>query len=383
MLRTRLQKYTPYLIAGILLSASCAQAGYLKSTASDGATANGYQATAYNAGALGDFDIQGHFMLKGGLGVFGGVNAIVDVDGISNGPLSLLATNAVIKLSGDLRLGSTASFSLPNGTSLSTNEGFATPNGNRRIVMSNNITIGTSSLQKNLNLTTGGTDLTIDGQGNKLTLLHDSTINLRTGASLTLKNMILELESTITTTGHFNTAASGNTITLENVTVRGKNNGTAVTGITGACALIIRGRVRYESPGTTITLKSSAGPQTITIDKNSTLYVGPNTKFRMQELADRVTGITMTDQTSTLHLNGCDFYLGPTNASGFNITKGTVILENQVRIFDCDIGSETTPNSDMTRGLILGDGTATNDVNVRLLSDAYVTVDGCLQYKHS
>jgi hypothetical protein len=91
----------------------------------------------------------------------------------------------------------------------------------------------------------------------------------------------------------------------------------------------------------------------------------------------------MTDQTSALHLNGCDFYLGPTNSNGFNITKGTVIFENQVRIFDCNIGSENSPNSDMTRGLILGDGTVANDVNVRLLSDAYVTVDGCLKYNHS
>jgi hypothetical protein len=39
--------------------------------------------------------------------------------------------------------------------------------------------------------------------------------------------------------------------------------------------------------------------------------------------------------------------------------------------------------TDMAYGFIFGDGTASNDVNVRLLGGAYVIVNGCLQYKHA
>ena len=88
----------------------------------------------------------------------------------------------------------------------------------------------------------------------------------------------------------------------------------------------------------------------------------------------------MADQTSVLHRDGCDFYTG---ANGLTLTKGTVIFENKVRIFNKDYDYAGTTNTDMSKALTFGDGTAAGDVNVCVLGGAYVTVDGCMKYNHS
>jgi hypothetical protein len=111
------------------------------------------------------------------------------------------------------------------------------------------------------------------------------------------------------------------------------------------------------------------------------LYIGPG--VTVTEIAR----ITMMDSTSVLFLDGCTFYTGYTGSwdlpavPGMTLTKGTVIFDNQVKIINCAVGD--TPNIEPADGFILGDGTAVNDVDVKLLSNAYVVVDGYMEYNHS
>ena len=116
---------------------------------------------------------------------------------------------------------------------------------------------------------------------------------------------------------------------------------------------------------------------TIKIEKNSKLFFGKGIIADFTLPPYSIFTFEFEDKTSVLHLDGCDFYTG---ANGLTLTKGTVIFENKVRIFNKNYGS-STPNTDMTKGLIFGDGTSENAVDVKVLGGAYVTVEGCMASK--
>lgn len=164
-------------------------------------------------------------------------------------------------------------------------------------------------------------------------------------------------------------------ITLENMTVCAAGNGSAITLSNSSGTITIKGNVRLEGFGQRIKVGCP-----ITINANSSLYVEKGVSLT------NVASITMADQTSVLHLDGCSLYTGngtdgTSLTAGLSLTKGTLMLDNKVQILNKNYGGAS--NTSMSKGFLLGDGTASNDANVVVLAGAYVTVDGCMKYNHS
>ena len=366
------------LISLLVFLPTVASATSVISTAPGGDSAAGYQGAvvAFGNGEL----IRGHEIFKNGLTIAGSSAVVTwDGDGIVGGAITFNSDNtSVLKLSSDLRLGTTGSFTC-GGTTM-------TVNGQDwcRIVLGNDL-----ALNQTIKLTTG--DLVIDGQGHTLTLIGSARL-IENGRTLTLRNMTLVKDSRNVNARAFFTNVSSGTYILENVTIRCKPyESTYVTLFpsSGTASLKIRGRVVIDAPGVNFALTQGATITTLTIEKNSTLAVGKNTAFVMNTAdSGGVTTFSMADQTSILHLDGCDFYTGGSAVQqALNLTKGTVLFENKVRVFnalyDTSTFSAGAVNSEAAKGIIFGDGTQANDMDVRVLGGAYVTNAGYMKYNHS
>ena len=213
--------------------------------------------------------------------------------------------------------------------------------------------------------------LTIDGQGNIFTI-NSVEGYFVSSAGLALINMDLIVNNVGSAIFQNNGSA-----TLKNLRLLSGGAGSAITLSDGFANIVINGNVRLEGFGQRI--KVGAG---ITINPNSTLYVGPGVTLT------NIASVTMADQTSVLHLDGCKLYTGndADNAaltSSLSLTKGTLLLDNKVQIYNKNYGDSAPANKDMTKGFFLGDGSSSNNVEVRVLGGAYVVVDGCMQFKHS
>ena len=223
--------------------------------------------------------------------------------------------------------------------------------------------------------TMGENNLVIDGQGH--TFNCPNSFAMGTTGSITLKNMLFNVYDYYNNVGIINLGD----LILENITITGgKTSLTDWTSLANqARSVAIRGRIAVNMPGRRFKLNCNTLGVNIIIEKNSTLYIGKGTILEAIKSTDSGSiTFTMADETSVLHLDGCDFYTG---ANGLSLTKGTVIFENKVRIFNKNYDGAS--NADMTKALIFGDGTAAGDVNVRVLGGAYVTVDGCIKDNHS
>jgi hypothetical protein len=178
----------------------------------------------------------------------------------------------------------------------------------------------------------------------------------------------------------FNDNISGK-LTLKDVTIQPIQGGIRklFIGSGSVTSFRISGDVRIEGPGSIVAFWSN-----ITIDANSSLYIGPGvTVYALGvAVAGMPVGVTMTNSTSLLHLDGCDFYTG---VNGMQVLAGTVLFSNKVRIFNGAYpgGGSFTPNTDMAKAFTLGDGTVPNDVGVCVLGGGYVIVNGCINYNHS
>jgi hypothetical protein len=361
-----------FLGAFLLLIVPAIAVADLITTSPGGTFTSGYRGATYAPG--GSYSIRGQAQFKSGFTLAAGQTTTWDGDGIVDGPITWSNSAAVLSLKNDLRLGSTGSL-VPaaggGGTAC-----FISGNGNK-IIMGCDFSIGADG-RKDVRPTT---DLTIDGAGHTLTMLGASAFKPNSGITITLKNMTLVFDNALNDEyGVFGSWWFA-TYVLENVTLKffprpGLTASVVYVG-SAAQAVVIRGKVAIEAFGMLINLVDQGSGGTITVEKNSTLYIAPG----MQLIACNAGAptFTMLDQTSVLHLNECDFYTGD---SGLSLTKGTVVFENRVRIFNKNYGSGT--NTNMANAFIFGDGSsASNDVNVRVLSGAYVTLNGCLKYNHS
>lgn len=354
----------------------------IKSTAPGGIPTTSYQGGSLSLNS-GD-TIRGHVELKNGFSV--GIGAATwDATGIVEGPITFTDGTSILVLKSDLRLGSTGSITPLTDTLVSGGWGetYGIDGGNRTIFMGGDFTIGNDQ-QRDFFV---NSDLTIDGQGHTLTLKNSSNFRVRSGFTLTLKNMAIVCDATNNKWGHF--CGSFGTVSnfiFDNVTIIPEPNGNNFAGgvepgTGGTSSVIFRNKVSIVGAGGRFSLRENFGTTNFTIDKNSTLYIGPNVLVQLSDADSFNCTFSMVDGTSVLHIDGGKFYIGP---NGLQLTKGTLILDNKTRIFNCEVGSEALPNSDMTKGLILGDGSSSaNDVNVRVLGGAYVVVDGCLDYKRS
>lgn len=369
-----IKKFFLFITLGCLMS-EFMTATSITSTAPGGDSTTGYQATApgFSSGDM----IRGNVMFKAGFIIPSGAGGVTwDGDGIVNGSIIFHSTTSNLILATDLRLGSTATLVWSAATSKINGQG-------NSLKLDSNITFS-----KQLSV---ASNLTIDGQGNTLFITNPSSassaFSVSSGVTLTLKNMTIVVSGNSVSTYRLvqMSFGSGCNLILENVVIRCTSTATSI-GIGGNGTITIRGNVSLENPGGLIALTKSISLLQLIIEKNSTLHVGKQTIFAMCTNGGSVSvpPIAMVDRTSTLHLDGCDFYtsLSASSNTAFSVLGGTLILENKVRIFNTYY-SGPTGNSDMTLAFILGDGTAANDVNVRVLGGAYVMVDGCMQYNHS
>jgi len=221
--------------------------------------------------------------------------------------------------------------------------------------------------------------LVIDGLGHTLTVSDGGYFNA-TGASSGLILSNTDLHITNTTQSVFQESI---TVTLRNSVVRACGNGNQVVLADSFFVgnpsgnYSISGDVRFEGFGQRINVAGR-----VTIKANSRLYVGPGVTMT------NITRIKMTDQTSILHLDGCEFYTGSGGdgtdlTNSLTVTKGTLLLENKVKIFNRNYGYTGAANSNMSKALILGSGTPEDAVNVVVRAGAYVAVDGCIDYRAS
>lgn len=357
----------------------------INSTSPGGNPTNSYQPGLYTM-SDDPTAFKGFFQFKNGI-TAGDRQLWWHGDGIVNGPITI-GNAGSLTLQSDLRLGSTATLVCDGDNLVVYGEGHSIILGADTVVSDGIYAYS---------------NLTIDGQGHTLTMerllgsdFHSFSAT-RT-SSLTLKNMTLVARSfgddpnSIFREGDF---------VLENVVIKFDSpasfNDALCYNLNGSdytMKLTVRGNVEVRAPGKFVMLNRGHGSSpftlNLTIDKNSTFKISPETTFVFTEGSTATTNVTMQDSTSLFHFNGCDVYATSQGASltALQLTKGTVLFENKVRIFNSlystgSFGPTSNNNTDMTKGFILGDGTAQNDVNVRMLGGAYVTVDGCLDYRHS
>ena len=367
----RAQYNLSLLFSSLFLVPSSVFATSVISTAPGGDPTTGYQETAPTF-ADGD-TIRGHAMFKKGFTIPVSATVTWDGDGLVEGPIVFTNSLSILNLSADLRLGTTGS--------LSGSDCEIKGNG-YKIILGNDLTMSAGLDFCARSLFTND-HLTLDGQGHWFSCPSVHGFFGSPGSSITLKNMTFNVYDWANEGGVFWITAT-NQLILENMTITGGKSSINDWQLLcwnwdgGPATCTIRGLVTLSMPSRR--LKWNWGSAiTVAIEKNSTLYIGKDTIFEvMNSINGGSVTFVMADETSVLHLDGCDFYTG---ANGLTLTKGTVIFENKVRIFNKDYDGAS--NADMSKALIFGDGTVAGDVNVRVLGDAYVTLDGCMKYNHS
>ena len=352
-------------------------------TATGGATTSGYQGAAYSL-TSGDV-MRGFIMFKNGFTIPDPGTVFYDAEGPVYGNITFGSTGAntsTLQLGSDLRLGTTGWFAQTSGINAIdgcpiVTAGIGGP-GNS-ILMGGDQTLGFG-----LTITSS---LTIDGCGHTLTVNSSGLFTLDNRATLTLKNMNI-----ITSVPNLfaRTASKAGYVGLENVNIYLTQNsalfGDSATslGMTRIQGLVgIYGP--YSATASSTRFDNPCGSKcNILINSGSTLYVGPGVTFDLSGLAlPSANKIGMQDSTSVLWLDGCTLTCNVATAGqqGLVLSKGTVLLDDKVVI--SDLNGSGIANADITKGLIFGDGTTANDIDVRVLGGAYTVLNGCMQYKHS
>lgn len=375
---------------GLSLVGSQLSAVSIITTATGGMTTDGYQGAAYSL-TSGDV-MRGFIMFKDGFTIPNQGTVFYDAEGPVYGNIIFGSTpgnTSTLQLGSDLRLGTTGWFAEQtsgfiyapginaiDGCPIVT-AGIGGP-GNS-ILMGGDQTLGFG-----LKITSS---LTIDGCGHTLTINSRGLFTLDNRATLTLKNMNI-----ITSVPNLfaRTASNAGYVGLDNVSIYltqdcelfgdsaqrlGMTRIQGFVGIYGPYSAIANS-TRFDNP--------CGSKCNILINSGSTLYVGPGVTLNLSKLAlSSANKIGMQDSTSVLWLDGCTLTCNVATAGqqGVVLSKGTVLLDDKVVISDLD-GSGLA-NADITNGLIFGDGTAANDIDVRVLGGAYTVLNGCMQYKHS
>lgn len=357
----------------VLLLASQMQATSIITTAPSGTPTDGYKGSS-SVMANGDV-IRGHVMFKNGFEIPANGSVFYDADGPVFGNIVFNA-DSTLQLGSDLRLGGT-------GTCWSSSSSKIDAKGNT-IVLGGDVTINnhTSIIE---------TDLTIDGAGHSLTMTGLSQFKIDTNVTLRLKNMNFIIDPDFTSNSLFLCLVAPNNFNVhfENVCVY-LGTDTLLFGDGDRGWTKIRGDVRIFGPyvvSATASTVDDACNCNIFIDQNSTLYIGPGTTLKLDGLdVASEKKIGMSDATSRLIFDGCTLTWKASSTNGnkaLQLQRGTVFFQDKVVVKNFAEDGSTT-NTDLSNGLIFGDGSSSNhDVNVRVLGGAYVVLQGCMQYKHS
>lgn len=192
----------------------------------------------------------------------------------------------------------------------------------------------------------------IDGGNNIITIEGIGDIVLDSGATLTVENA--ELRGLTSQT--FKCNSDDGSIVLQNCTIRLDNDFTFDTG-----SLLFKSDVIFT--GTNAFIYSSK--MASTIYSESKLLFDQDATFKYAPSIANRDLLYMADETSILCLDGSVLHSTPT---GIRLTRGTLHLDNLVTLSaEGDVAAEA---------ICFGDGTASNDLTIKALSDCYVICYG-------
>jgi len=208
-------------------------------------------------------------------------------------------------------------------------------------------------------------DGVLDGQGNKMILNPGAKIVIDNDVTLTLRN-INWINQASTEPVEMKTASSG--LALQNVATKFDRDFSFTQGkLFIHDDVFITGTSKFSYAATSTSFIASHS--TLYFDKGVTFSYSPRLNSR-HTLSERNL-IKMLDKTSELYFNNCTLQLPD---SGWQVKIGALYFENEVILN----GSTSEEKS-----FEWGDGTTQGDVDIRILSGAYINNSGYVYYNSS
>jgi len=211
---------------------------------------------------------------------------------------------------------------------------------------------------------------TLEGLGHELILTGSASLIVEANTTLCLRNMILKSISNVPQRPNIIMKDPTSKLCLQNVKLALNGDYTFSQGyLTIQDDVIISGTSQF-------IFESN---QDLLIKDHSTLIVDIGSTFSYAPTNGSRTSFKMTDPTSFLYLNGCTFK-APGNIvnNGISLTKGTLILDNKIKLEN--MGS--SPNTDQDKAITFGGTTTVDNLNINLLASAFLNVTGYIDYKH-
>ncbi|MHC4753226.1 MAG: WD40 repeat domain-containing protein, partial [Planctomycetota bacterium] len=197
----------------------------------------------------------------------------------------------------------------------------------------------------------------IDGGGSSISFENGGYLTVTTGASLFIKNARLYRESELTNISCY---ADDSSITFSGCTIGLRHPFEFSKGsLKFVHDVVFSGtnKFTYSSKMTS----SIAMNSTLKFDLGATLSYDP-------PIADR--GLFyMPNETAMIHLDSCTVH---STSTGLRLTKGTLILENDVTF--------SAEGSVPSESISLGDGTSQNDLTIKIMSEAEANCYGAFRY---
>lgn len=118
-------------------------------------------------------------------------------------------------------------------------------------------------------------------------------------------------------------------------------------------SLAIQSKVVFAGAGMEMRFAGPQGENQLFIDQGSNLVLDTNLVFIAADSRINSAKIAFADQSSQITLSGCDFYTG---ALGLKLSKGNLIYNGEVQIFNGDYAQPFIANTDPAHALMLDSG---------------------------
>lgn len=262
-----------------------------------------------------------------------------------NGPIVWTSNFSTLKLSNNLKLG--AQGSIIGGFSQVDQQNSIKLDGQgNTLYLENNLTI------EDLNFTTRIgiiSDIIIDGQGTLVTLNNFDTFfsTNQSPHKVTFKNMTFSF----TEGKEYWSIFTDNNYILDNVVVLCPHDGNLLWSESMPSSLTLRNKVSFGSENQRIALVGAGSDktQTIVIDAGAECRINSGVHFQTGDSSLGYADIIMTDQTSTIIFDNCNFYTG---ALGSIIIGGTIKYANYMQIFNGDYTTPFVANTEKSNAYI-------------------------------
>jgi hypothetical protein len=211
----------------------------------------------------------------------------------------------------------------------------------------------------------------IDGQGQSITLNGANALRIDAGVSVTLRNMNLVLSNL----NPIWLADHSSVLVLDNVNVIFNVSGGGTYSLNSASS---NGGQFWVANNVTFCGVGKKASTTFSYNSNNTLGIGAGAQLTIGDGVNFSYGggsnnqIIMVSAASKLRFDNST--LTVPSGVGLKLLKGMLVFDNLCHIVN-------TGATSSTGGVVLGDGTSyTNNVDLRLLGDATLIVDGYLGY---